>query len=85
VERRERPQLLDGRDNAVVDQRGLAEASTSVDDAVADGVGSDVVVDGLRLAALDEVALEARRAGVDNERLQRPSQQGGYSPRISST
>jgi hypothetical protein len=55
-----------------------------VHDAVPDCVGGGVLLDGARLTVLDEMPLEARRAGVDDEDSQRPSRKGGYSSRISS-
>jgi hypothetical protein len=54
--------LLDG----VVDDGRLAELRPAVYDAVRDGVCRHEDVDGLRLAALDERELEARRTGVDD-------------------
>jgi hypothetical protein len=68
----------------LVDHRRLDEARAAVDDAVADRVGRNVVVDLDRRPVFDEVPLEARGAGVDGEDLQRERWNGGYSSRISS-
>jgi Arc/MetJ family transcription regulator len=52
-----------------VDHDRVAEARAAVDDAVRDGLGVPAVrerLDRPRLAAVDEVELDARRAGVDD-------------------
>jgi hypothetical protein len=67
VERRERLELLDRREHAVVDQGRLHEAHPAVHDPVTNRFGGLVSVDGPRFLAVDEVTLQARRAGIDSE------------------
>ena len=59
VERRKCSKLLDRGDDLRIDHGRFDEAGSAVDNAVADRVGLDVVVDGQRQPVFDEVALEA--------------------------
>jgi hypothetical protein len=75
VERRELRDRTELRDDAVVDQHGLAKAVAAVDDPVADGgyaVGSRR--EGLErprvVVCVDERELEAGRPGIDDEDVQ---------------
>jgi hypothetical protein len=67
VQGRDRAQVLDPADDAVVDPRRLDEARAAVDDAVADRLGRDERVDRVRFRPVDEMELQARRARVDGE------------------
>jgi len=80
VERRQRAKLLDRGNHIVVDAHRLHEARAAVDDAMADGIRLDVVIDG-SCFAVDEMPLQARRAGVDGEN----SQCGQAQPLISGS
>ena len=73
MERRDRTKLADRREDGLVDDGGLDEIWAAVDNPVTDGLdlrrGSSVQrLDCLHaLVVEDEVELEARRAGVDDE------------------
>jgi hypothetical protein len=76
VERSQFGDLGQLSDDVVVDEDGLEEARTAVDDAMADD-GDVVVTDGVqrfdrpsRRLLADERKLEAGRAGVDDEDVQ---------------
>jgi hypothetical protein len=67
VKRRERRQLADRALHLLVEDDRLAETGAAVDDAMTDRVALDRErVDRRRFASLDEVQLQARRAGVDD-------------------
>ena len=68
VQRREWDERLDLGENVVVDDDRLTKARAAVHDTMRDGV--DVLrerIDRLRALAFDDVKLEARRAGVDDQ------------------
>jgi hypothetical protein len=67
VQRRQLTQLVDGRDDVVVDRGCRDEPRPTVDDPMADRLGRDEVVNRLRVVAVDEVELQARRARVDGQ------------------
>jgi hypothetical protein len=77
VKGRKGAQRLDRAGDLVIDQRGLVEARSAVDDTVADGsraCSGDLAegADGCRRAVrVDERELEARRACVDDENVLR--------------
>ena len=71
VERCEDRKLLDRTLDGFVDHRRLLEAAPAVDDAVADGVRRDEALHGTGFVPVDEVKLEARRACVDDQDVQR--------------
>jgi hypothetical protein len=67
VKRRERRQLADRALHLLVEDDRLTEAGTTVNDAMTDRLAVDFErVDRRRLAPLDEVQLQARRARVDD-------------------
>jgi hypothetical protein len=67
VQRRERLELLDLSFDGSVDQDRLAETLAAVNHAVCDrGHVLFERVDAARLLSLDDVQLQARRAGVDD-------------------
>ena len=83
VERRQRAELLDRRNHLVVDQHRLHEACAPVDDAMADRIRLEVVLDRSG-CSVDEMPLQARRAGFDGENPQcgqaQPLISGSSSP-----
>ena len=86
MEGRERLEVGDRPEHGRIDTRGTDERVAAVDDAVGDRVdsfGVDVVKAGdrgRRLVGGDQVELEARRAGVDDEDV---AQNGQVQPAMA--
>jgi hypothetical protein len=71
VEWRKHQELFDRPLHVVVDERRADEAAASVDDAMADCVCLDEVVDRAGFVSVDEVKLEARGTGIDHQDIHR--------------
>jgi hypothetical protein len=71
VKRGESRELLDRPLDLRIDQHRPVEPAAAVDDAVADGLRCDEAVDGTGFVAVNEVKLEARGAGVDDQHIHR--------------